>query len=120
MASMTTVRPPSMATKGHTNLRYFPYGTRAIASPPMTTADVGVTRFNRPDALGWAVPTRLRLAPAKSASGAMIGIATVASPDDEGIKNDSGRNKRYITMANPASPTSPSAFSAQYRTVSVI
>src|SRR4051812_12207301 len=51
MASMTTVRPPSIATKGHTNLRYLPYGTRAIANPPMTTADVGVTRFNRPDAL---------------------------------------------------------------------
>ena len=26
----------------------------------------------------------------------MIGIATVASPDDEGIRNDSGRNSRYI------------------------
>ena len=39
----------------------------------------------------------------------MIGIATVARPDDDGIRNDSGRNSRYITIANAASPTSPSA-----------
>ena len=28
----------------------------------------------------------------------MIGIATVASPDDDGIRNDSGRNRRNMTM----------------------
>ena len=50
----------------------------------------------------------------------MIGIETVASPDDDGIRNDSGRKSRYITMANAASPTSPSAVSAQCSTVSVI
>ena len=50
----------------------------------------------------------------------MIGIATVARPDDDGIRNDSGRNSRYITTAKPASPTSPSASSAQCSTVSVI
>ena len=50
----------------------------------------------------------------------MIGIATVASPDDDGMRNDSGRNSRNITIANAASPTSPSACSAQCRTVSVI
>src|SRR4051794_31948712 len=91
-----------------------------MARPPITTADVGVTRFSRPDALWYAVTTRLRLAPAKSARGAMIGMATVARPDDDGIRNDSGRNIRYITMANVAWPTSPSALSAQCSTVSVI
>ena len=39
----------------------------------------------------------------------MIGIATVARPEDDGIRNDSGRNSTNITIANAASPTSPSA-----------
>ena len=30
----------------------------------------------------------------------MIGIATVARPDDDGIRNDSGRNSTYIRMTN--------------------
>ena len=56
----------------------------------------------------------------KLAKGAMIGIATVARPDDDGIRNDSGKNSPYITIANAALPTSPRASSAQCRTVSVI
>ena len=62
---------------------------------------------------------RLILDEAKAHLGA-AGIATVASPDDDGMRNDRGRNSRYITTANAASPTSPSALSAQYSTVSVI
>ena len=50
----------------------------------------------------------------------MIGIATVARPEEEGIRNDSGRNSTNTTIAKPASPTSPTACSAQCRTVSVI
>ena len=50
----------------------------------------------------------------------MIGIATVARPDEDGMRKDSGRNSAYITTAKPTSPTSPSAVSAQCRTVSVI
>ena len=50
----------------------------------------------------------------------MIGIATVARPDDDGMRNDSGRNSRYITTANAPAPTSPRASSAQCSTVSVI
>ena len=50
----------------------------------------------------------------------MIGIETVARPEDDGMRNDSGRNRRYMTIANPAAPTSPSAVSAQWSTVSVI
>ena len=50
----------------------------------------------------------------------MIGIDSVASPDVEGIKNDSGRNSVNITIENAASPVSPKALSIQDRTVSVI
>ena len=50
----------------------------------------------------------------------MIGIATVARPDDDGIRNDSGRNSRYITMTKATPPRSPTACSAQCSTVSVI
>jgi hypothetical protein len=28
----------------------------------------------------------------------MIGIATVARPDDDGIRNDSGRNRPYMML----------------------
>ena len=34
-----------------TNFNHVPYPTRAMARPPMTTADVGVTRFTSPFAL---------------------------------------------------------------------
>ena len=40
-----------MASNGHTKRRYLPYGTRAMASPPITTAEVGVTRLSSPEAL---------------------------------------------------------------------
>ena len=50
----------------------------------------------------------------------MIGIDTVASPDVDGIRNESGRKRVYMTMAKAASPTSPRADSAQCNTVSVM
>ena len=50
----------------------------------------------------------------------MIGMATVASPDEEGIRNDRGRKRPYMTMEKAIWPTSPSATSAQCNTVSVI
>ena len=50
-ASTTTVRPASAIRSGQTKRRKVPYGTRAIASPPITTAEVGVTRLTSPDAL---------------------------------------------------------------------
>lgn len=91
-----------------------------MARPPITTAEVGMNRFISPEALWKAVTAMSAGTPTKPASGAMIGMATVAKPDDEGMRNDSGRNSRYITTANAACPTSPSAVSAQCRTVSVI
>ena len=59
-------------------------------------------RFMIPEALWNAVTTSSGGTSAKPASGLMIGIATVARPDEEGIRNDSGRNSRNITMAKPA------------------
>ena len=50
----------------------------------------------------------------------MIGIATVARPDDEGIRNDSGRNSTYIRLMKATPPRSLTACSAQLSTVSVI
>ena len=50
----------------------------------------------------------------------MIGIATVARPDDDGIRNDSGRNRTYISVMNAAPPRSATACSAAFSTVSVI
>jgi hypothetical protein len=50
----------------------------------------------------------------------MIGIATVARPDDEGIRNDSGRKSRNMTITKVVELVSPSAFSHQCSTVSVI
>ena len=47
-------------------------------------------------------------------------MATVASPDEDGIRNESGRKSPNITSANAASPVSPSARSTQCSTVSVI
>ena len=50
----------------------------------------------------------------------MIGIATVARPDDDGMRNDSGRNSTYIRLMNATPPRSPTACSAALSTVSVI
>ena len=49
----------------------------------------------------------------------MIGIETVARPDDEGIRNDSGRNSRNTTTTKATGPSPSTACSAQCRTVSV-
>ena len=49
----------------------------------------------------------------------MIGIDTVARPDDEGIRNDRGRNSRNTTITKATGPRPSTACSAQCRTVSV-
>jgi hypothetical protein len=58
--------------------------------------------------------------PAKSASGAMIGIVTVARPEDEGIKNESGRYSSATVLMNATPPRFTTSCSAQLRTVSMI
>src|SRR4026208_2325632 len=86
----------------------------------MTTAEVGVMRLRRPLADWYAVTTSCAGTSAKLASGAMIGIATVARPDEEGMRKDNGRNSTYIRLMNSTPPRSATATSAQLRTVSVI
>ena len=65
-----------------------------MARPPITTADVGMNKFINPEALWYAVTTRLAGTSTNPAKGAMIGIATVANPDVEGIKNE--REKQQV------------------------
>ena len=49
----------------------------------------------------------------------MIGIDTVARPDEEGIRNDSGRKSRNTTITKATGPRPSTACSAQCSTVSV-
>ena len=50
----------------------------------------------------------------------MIGIATVARPDDDGMRNESGRNRKYMRLMKATPPRPPIACSAALSTVSVI
>src|SRR4051812_18812273 len=86
----------------------------------MTTAEGGLTRLTSPLADWYAVTIAAGATFAKLASGAMIGIATVARPDDDGMRNDSGRNRTYIRLMNATPPNPDRDCSAQLRTVSVI
>src|SRR5271167_1906689 len=61
-----------------------------------------------------------RLTPAKSPSGAMIGIASVACPEEDGTRNASGMFTRYITTANAPEDSPLTAPSSACSTVSVI
>src|SRR5215472_9933234 len=61
-----------------------------------------------------------RLTPAKSPSGAMIGIASVACPEDDGTRNASGMFTRYITTANAPDGSPDTTDSSPCSTESVI
>src|SRR5215471_1736022 len=61
-----------------------------------------------------------RLTPAKSPSGAMIGIASVACPEEDGTRNASGMFTRYITTANAPDGSPDTADSSPCSTESVI
>src|SRR3569833_3046455 len=98
----------SMASSGQTQRRYAAYGTRAIARPPITTADVGTTRLMTPQAVWYEVTTSAADTPRKPASGTMIGIASVASPAVDGITNGSGRKSRNMMIrATPSRSPAP-------------
>ena len=56
----------------------------------MTTAEVGVAEVHQAVGALVVVTTRYDGTSAKLASGAMIGMATVARPDDEGMRNEMG------------------------------
>lgn len=71
-----------------TNFNHVPYSTLAILNPPITTPEVGVNKLTKPDpAVKIIIITsgdKLRF----FASGAKIGIDTVASPEDDGMRKD--------------------------------
>src|SRR6478609_2023338 len=86
----------------------------------MITADVGVTRFTRPDADWKAVTAIARDTPAKSASGARIGITSAACPDDDGTRNAIGTLTIIVITPNTPAEVPETASSIQCRTVSVM
>src|SRR5215813_10419624 len=86
----------------------------------MITADVGVTRFTRPDADWYAVTTTERATPAKSASGARIGMTSAACPEDDGTRNAIGRLTMKARIPNVPLDVPETAFSIECRIVSVM
>ena len=65
------------------------YSTFASANPPMMAPLVGVNRFTKPlPALNTMIMTSGEK-PSESASGPMMGMDTVAMPDEDGMRNDS-------------------------------
>src|SRR5829696_7206356 len=103
-----------------TNFNQVPYPTRAMARPPITTADVGVTIATRPLPNWKALTTSSPAMPANPASGTMIGMVTVARPELEGIKKESGMKRMNRMSTKPVPLRSSTALSHQLSTVSVI
>ena len=64
--------------------------------------------------------TRLRATPAKSASGARIGIDSTASPEDDGTRKESSVWLSSIRLMKATGASPPSAASRACRMVSVI
>ena len=73
-----------------------------------------------PDADWNAVTAIARDTPAKSASGARIGITSAACPDDDGTRNAIGMLTMNARIANAAARGPDTAFSIQCRIVSVM
>src|SRR2546428_13372131 len=86
----------------------------------MMITEVGVIRLSKPEADWYEVTTIERGNFAKSASGARIGIASVAWAELDGIKNASGRLMIYIKLANATEPVPATTPSRELSTVSVI
>ena len=86
----------------------------------MTTADVGVISATSPLPNWKALTTSSPATPANRAGGTMIGMATVANPELEGIKNESGMKSRKRMSTKRAPDVSATRPSAQLSTVSVI
>ena len=105
MQSTASTITKSTATSFIIHLRNAPYGTLAIASAPIRTPLVGVIRFTMPLAVAYAVTTRSRPTPTKSAIGAIIGIDRAASPDDDGTRNDNKMKKTYESPTKAAEPS---------------
>ena len=94
MTIIATVRimaqtTPRMMNSLPPNLSQVEYSILANAKPPMMAPLVGVNRFTRPlPALKIMIMTSVEK-PSEFASGPMMGMDTVAMPEDDGIRNDS-------------------------------
>ena len=91
MASVrrTTHTAPNRAKSFAPNLSHVEYSTFASASPPIMAPLVGVNRFTKPlPALNTIIMTSTEK-PSWSARGAMMGMETVAMPEDDGMRNES-------------------------------
>ncbi len=86
---MTAQTTPRMINSLPPNLSHVEYSIFAKAKPPIMAPLVGVNRFTRPlPALKIMIMTSVEN-PSEFAKGPMIGMDTVAIPDDDGIRNDS-------------------------------
>ena len=76
--------------------------------------------FTRPEADWKAVTTRSPPTPANLPRGATMGMDSVASPDEEGIRMVRGRYRANTSSVKLMAPAPERACSPQWRTVSVM
>ena len=70
------------------HLNHVEYSTLASAKPPMIAPQVGVIKFTKPFADTMVIIDTSVLYPRLAVSGAIIGVDSVANPDDDGTKID--------------------------------
>ena len=87
MLNSTVINTVSTMKIGNMNFNHLLYGTLPIASPPIKITEVGAIKFTIPDANSNPVTINAFDTPANPASGAIIGIDKVASPELDGMKN---------------------------------
>lgn len=86
---ITMQTTPRMMNSFAPNFNHVEYSTFASARPPMMAPLVGVNRFTRPlPALKIMIMTSGEN-PRLFAKGPMIGMDTVAMPEEDGMRNDS-------------------------------
>ena len=76
------------------NLSHVEYSIFAISKPPMIAPQVGVNKFTNPFPATNIMIMTSGEKPNSAARGPMIGMLAVASPLDEGIKNESRQYNR--------------------------
>lgn len=89
IVKMTKHTTPKIKNSFQPNFNQVVYSTFANAKPPIIAPDVGVNRFTKPlPALKIIVMTSGEN-PSSLAKPPMMGMDTVAIPDEDGIRNDS-------------------------------
>ena len=76
-------------TTFNAHLNHVEYSTLANAKPPIIAPQVGVIKLTNPLAATIVITATSGLYPKLAASGPMIGVESVARPDDDGTKTDS-------------------------------